>query len=386
MNRSIGNRLEFVQIAVIICCAFFYFLVFAQFAFLHALESMPDQSGTIEVVMMAMGAAGIVSSVYTAKRFRISKFRNWLIGGFVGCGLSAIGSMWIGGLFSAIVVGVAIGVFLGGLTVSIVPVLRCFVPGGMVAQCAALAVGGAYFLSNVPWVFNAEPEEQCLLAALACCIGVAMALVLPSGEQSYLEEEYREDRTHECLFLNAGVWTVAILFLALIWLDSAAFYVIQETEGLKKATWGGDGQLWANAIVHLLGALFAGWAMSRGRLFACLLVAFSILEVGAILLESGVASPVVATWLYVVGVSLYSSGLVAYGALAPEKEGLWSVSTRSGLVFALGGWFGSGMGIGMARDLHAIPIGFLALALLVALGSVASRWRLGIGFGREVWH
>jgi len=90
-----------------------------------------------------------------------------------------------------------------------------------------------------------------------------------------------------------------------------------------------------------------------------------------------------ATLLYITGVSLYSTALVAYGSLAPEEKGLWKISSRAGIVFALGGWFGSAMGIGMARDLQRIPTGFLAIALAVALSCLAIRPWITISVSRE---
>ena len=92
--------------------------------------------------------------------------------------------------------------------------------------------------------------------------------------------------------------------------------------------------------------------------------------------EDGIAEGGVGTVFYVSGVSLYSVALVAYGALAPERLCSWSISARAGLVFALGGWFGSGMGIGMARDLKRIPDVFFAFAGLLVIGCLLGRWKL----------
>ncbi|EDY82125.1 hypothetical protein VDG1235_1745 [Verrucomicrobiia bacterium DG1235] len=119
--------------------------------------------------------------------------------------------------------------------------------------------------------------------------------------------------------------------------------------------------------------------MDRGYVFGVLVVAFLFLEGGAYLLEHGGEFSVFATPLYVVGVSLYSACLVGYGALAAEGGSRWRISSRAGVVFALGGWFGSAMGIGMARDMRSVPVAFLLVALLLALSALLARWRLWDG-------
>ena len=169
---------------------------------------------------------------------------------------------------------------------------------------------------------------------------------------------------------------IATLFLALIWLDSAAFYIIQNSDSLKAISWSTDADLWRNASLHFILALLGGWILDRGWLFSGLFLSFVLLEAGAWCLGHGTAAAGMATLLYVSGVSIYSTALVAYGALAPERVGSWRISARAGLVFALGGWFGSGMGIGMARDLKGIPGMFLAIAGLVGIGSLYARWKM----------
>lgn len=364
-------------------CAFSYFLIFAQFGFLHRLEELESDGGQIELVMLAMGLAGIASSIRTARRFRLQGARERASIDFVGCGLAAAISIIASSIWIQVVVASAVGWFLGSLTVSIVPMLRSMVKAGRIGRCAALSVGGAYFVCNIPIVFNLSPEDHCLSGAVICCVGVVAALKIGRLDEMRLRREAAGDRTEKGLFQTKGVWLVALLFLGLIWLDSAAFYVIQKTDSLKSASWQSDSQLWGIASIHLLMAIAAGWALDRGWVFSILLGALLLLELGAYFLQIGVGYGTMATLLYITGVSLYSTALVAYGSLAPEEKGLWKISSRAGIVFALGGWFGSAMGIGMARDLQRIPTGFLAIALAVALSCLAIRPWITISVSRE---
>jgi cytochrome c oxidase cbb3-type subunit 2 len=148
------------------------------------------------------------------------------------------------------------------------------------------------------------------------------------------------------------------VFLALVWMDSAAFYIIQHTDSLRAETWQGAWTLWGNAAMHLGAALLAGWALDRGRagpvtLAAALLLAAAcnwITDTGGEL-------------LYVAGVSLYSTALVFVAALSGRAR-------VAALIFAVAGWGGSALGIGMAQDLHRIPVWFAPAALVVLLAGL----------------
>jgi hypothetical protein len=362
--------------ALIVGCVFFFFLIFAQFGFLHRLAGIEARENLIEMAMFAMGFGGIASSVFTARRFRIADSKSWLIVGFVGCGLAALLSIVTTNIWIQLGVAVVVGLSLGSLTVSVVPTLRALVPAGRIGVWASLGVGGAYLLSNAPAVFRSSAEGHCLLGALACSIGVVVALSVPALKEGSLKEFDSPVSSDWAFFETKGAIIIASLFLALIWLDSAAFYIIQNSEELKLMSWNTDIDLWVNACIHLLLALVGGWLLDRGWLFSMLIVSFVLLGAGAWSLQHGIAEGGVGTVFYVSGVSLYSVALVAYGALAPERLCSWSISARAGLVFALGGWFGSGMGIGMARDLKGIPDVFFAFAGLLVIGCLLGRWKL----------
>lgn len=348
--------------AVIIGCAFFYFLIFAQFGFLHHLTMLETKTNLIELILGFMGVGGIIGSITTARRFEIQHANNWLVAGFVGCGLSAIVAIIAISIWLQFLVALLVGLFLGSLTVAIVPLARALVSQNRIGLYISLGVGGAYFLSNVPQLFKRTGEDHCLLGAIACCIGVVATLSFARIHKDALSAQTVTQKTHDCLFRTSGVLTITGMFLALIWLDSAAFYLIQESSQLKAISWTTDAQLWLNACFHFLFALVGGWCLDRGWLFALLVASFALLVTGTWLLKdsSGTLS-LVYTELYVAGVSLYSSGLVAYGALAPENKEFWSIRARAGVVFSVGGWLGSGLGIGMARDLNKVPISFMVI-------------------------
>ncbi len=110
-----------------------------------------------------MGAGGIIGSITTARRFEIQHATSWLVTGFVGCGLSAIVAIVATNIWLQFLVALLVGLFLGSLTVAIVPLVHALVPPTRIGLYASLGVGGAYFLSNIPHIFKRLGEDHCLL-------------------------------------------------------------------------------------------------------------------------------------------------------------------------------------------------------------------------------
>ena len=147
------------------------------------------------------------------------------------------------------------------------------------------------------------------------------------------------------------MWTGVLL--ALVWLDSTAFHIIQHTPELKLATWTGDPQLFLNSGVHLAAGVLAGIALDRRRVAGAILAAMTLLLAAGALIATGRGS--IGAPLYAAGVSVYSAVLVFY----PVRSG--SVGLAA-LVYAVAGGLGSALGIGMADNLRSVPGGFLLIA------------------------
>jgi cytochrome c oxidase cbb3-type subunit 2 len=352
-----------VKAALLVGCTFFYFLIFAQFGFLHRLTEIDPEKKFLEITMLTMGLGGVLGTIRAARRFNLKTAKAWLVSSFITCGVAASLSGLMTIPSAILLIALIVGLSLGILTVSIVSILRSLIPSGQIGIWTSLGVGSAYFFANIPPIFRFSTSDHCIASALACIGGALLAMTLPAGSQSPSQET--PSSTPIVLFRSGGAWITVTLFFLLIWLDSAAFYTIQETETLKASSWGETFQLWSNAIIHLVFALLSGWLLDRGRLFSLLITSLLFLVSGIWFLQSGSSIPSwLAVSLYVAGVSLYSAGLVSYGALSPEKKTLWTIPARAGMVFAIGGWIGSGMGIGMAKDLHRVPISFILFALI----------------------
>jgi cytochrome c oxidase cbb3-type subunit 2 len=66
--------------------------------------------------------------------------------------------------------------------------------------------------------------------------------------------------------------------------------------------------------------------------------------------------------------SLYSVALVAYPSLLTLTLSSTDRARKAGLIYAIVGWFGSAMGIGMGQHLGQVPVLFVLLASALVLG------------------
>jgi cytochrome c oxidase cbb3-type subunit 2 len=346
------NKAEWRAVGLV-AAVYVYFLIFAEFAFIELARPVVGDGAGLRAVMGALGAGGVAGAALAAWRFDRARWARGLAGWLAGCGLAAGAAVAAGrgGPGALAAAGGVVGVVLGGATVWLACGLRAAAGGRRLGLVAGAGTGAAYAICNVPWVFEASPAAQASMAALAAAAGAALAWGM--GAEA-------TDRTDgETTGKGAGRWVV--IFLALVWMDSAAFYIIQHTGELKEATWSGAWVLWGNAATHLGTAVLAGWWLDRGRA--------GWVAGGAAVALAGACHWITDTGAqvgYVAGVSLYSTALV----FVPARLGRPAVVAT---IFAVAGWGGSALGIGMAQDLHGVPDWFAAAALVAVAAGLA--WR-----------
>lgn len=340
-----------------IAATYVAFLLFAQFGFLSQVQRELGDAGRVRFVMGAMGIAGLASSLGTAWWMgRVPGPRLIRIGLGAVAGVAAISTV-CHGLPALTAVAAGIGGSIGLLTVAVAASLPEIVPRRSMGLAAGLGTGLAYFVSNVPALFEAAPAVRALFPA-----GLALVALVLSPRRAEAETETVESA-------SPGLVRLLILFLVLIWLDSAAFAVVHATPALKDQTWGSAAQKLVQGGFHLLAAVGAGAMIDSGLFLAVPLAAWGLFAVAFPLLQAGggwIAGP-----LYAVGISLYSTALV----VAPSRGGSPSPRWRAGLLFGVAGWIGSALGVGMAQDLGRIPAWFLVVTGL-ALAVVVVRPKL----------
>jgi cytochrome c oxidase cbb3-type subunit 2 len=345
------------QGACLVAVVYVYFLIFAQFAFLNRLEALGVAGTHLKVVMGAMALGGILFSQL------VPRVRIWpapslrLRIGFCLSGVAALLSLFPFGLIAATAVACLIGAGLGLLTVTLVTHLRPWTGNRNPLLAVGLGTGLGYLVCNLPLLFTASANVQAVTAASLCLAGVFITFLPAPAPQN--EAEIHQKATLS--FLRA-----LACFTALVWLDSAAFFIIQNTPALKAGTWLGSAHLAANGLLHLGAALASVWLLRRRGLFFVLSVAFLMLGSACLLLlHPGLA--LLASICYPVGVSLYSVAFVAFPSFLSSASTVGERSRHAGWLYAIAGWFGSAMGIGMGQNLGHVPPLFVMAAGTVVL-------------------
>lgn len=348
---------------LLVAVTYVYFLIFAQFGFLARLAELHLTDDRLKLVMAAMALGGIAVSLLAPRVRWLACPQCRLRGALLGCAVAALLSLLTMNASGAIAVAGLIGLSLGLLTVTLVAHLPLWIGQRNPLARVALGTGLGYFLCNVPALFTASPG-MVAMASAACCLAGVFLVGNPSKDtDSSIGPELRSLVSPVAQKAPAFLLVLA-WFTALIWLDSAAFYIIQHAPQLKAGTWQGDPHLWRAGLLHLVAALLSAWMLARRGLVVTLATALGVLGAACLLLAHPIEIPLAAL-LYPVGVSLYSVALVAYPSLLMVSVDHAQTARRAGYLYALAGWFGSAMGIGMAQHLMHIPPAFVVCAALL---------------------
>ena len=359
------------QGVVLVAVTYVYFLIFAQFAFLERLATFGIDGMRLKIVMAAMAIGGILFSLLTP---RLKLFPSPNLRLRIGLGASALAAFLTLlplGFGTSAAVSFLIGAALGLLTVTLVTHLRQWMGDRNPLFKVGLGTGIGYFACNVPLLFAASPQAQAATAGTLCIAALCLPL------RSVVEPSAAKPVT---ALPQLNFLRVLASFAALVWLDSAAFFIIQNTPSLKAGTWQGSVHLWTNAALHFAGALASAWFLRRKGVSVVLSGAYLALG-GACLLLLSPDRILLASIFYPIGVSLYSVALVAYpGLLSPalttEERG-----RQAGWIYAVAGWCASVLGIGMAQNLGHVPPVFVAVSGMLIL--LPLLWRYFIERKRE---
>jgi cbb3-type cytochrome c oxidase subunit II len=352
--------------ASLIAITYVYFLIFAQFAFLKRLAELGIADAHLKAVMGAMALGGIAVSLLAPRLTRWPSLGMRIRLGLSTCGIAAALTLLQLGMAGSIGVAGLIGCGLGLLTVTLVTHLRRWLGSRNPLLMVALGTGAGYFICNFPPLFSASPQTQAVVAAMFCFVGIAVSFA--DTEKSIVETNVAAER-------RISFARVLICFTALVWLDSAAFFIIQNTPALKAGTWEGSLHLWVNGGLHFIAAVACAWVLRRFGLATLFSAAFLALAAACLLLLDR-HRVVVASVFYPIGVSLYSVALVAYPSLLAPSYSMAERGRRAGWIYAIAGWFGSAMGIGMAQNLGHVPVAFVVTAAgLVLAPAIAGIFR-----------
>ncbi len=349
-----------LRAAVAVAAVYGFFLIFAQFSFVELLRSGGASLTMEKTALGIMAAAGIAGGFLAAWRGVTPVMVRIALGvAALTSSLAPFASAMPGALGVAAATGAALGVATVGLS--------ALAPAWCGVAWVGVGTGLGYACCNFPAVFQQSPAGQAWIGAGFAVVGM---LAVPA------RTEWRAMEHRKVIPL----WGALAMFTALVWLDSAAFFIIQHSEDLRSGTWG-EPMLWRNAAVHLVLACVAGFWLASGGARALPGVAWVLLAVAA-LAVNGESTRGLAGWFYPAGVSLYSAALVAWPGWFSGVNGVRPAAWRAAWLFAVAGWFGSANGIGMAQTLKQVPPVFVAGAGAVVIGvmvlSDIKHWRAAL--------
>jgi cytochrome c oxidase cbb3-type subunit 2 len=325
-----------------------YFLIFAQFSFVELLRGAGIGVGPEKAVLGAMAAAGIAGGFLVAWRGVSPRAIRIAL---IIAGFAAALAPLVSGMGAFVVIALATGLCLGAATVG----LSALLPAWCGVAWVGLGTGLGYAVCNVPAVFLQTPAGQAWIGAV---LVLAALLALPAKAEWKVAAD-----TGQFPF-----WCMVILFTALVWLDSAAFFIIQHAQDLKSGTWSAP-LLWRNAALHLGFALLSGLWLKRGPVRDVPVVAWLMLAVAALWVNDA-TTRWAAAWLYPSAVSLYSVALVVWPGWFSGASDSRSAAWKAAWLFAIAGWIGSANGIGMAETLLHVPTIFIVISAVVVLVSL----------------
>lgn len=343
------------QGVLLIAATYVYFLIYAQFGFLQRLARLGITADSLPIIMGAMAIGGIGISLVAPRTTLWSCPSCRLQTAFIGSALIALWSLLPLNTLPAVIVSFVIGLSLGLLTVTLVSNLPLWIGYHRPLLKIGAGTGIGYLVCNFPPLFTASPESITLTAVAFAVLGLVVA------NRSHLHYALHQPPQEHASSNPFPFALVLAWFTALVWLDSAAFFIIQNSPHLKAGTWQGDLHLWRTGALHLIAALFSGWLLARRGISVTLILAMGVLGSSCLLLLDPASFPVAAV-LYPIGVSLYSVALIAFPSFLMNASSQTARARGAGYLYALAGWVGSAMGIGMAQNLHHVPPAFVAVA------------------------
>ncbi len=359
---------------ILIACGYSYFLIFAQFGFIQSLSEKGLRGDSQNLILGCMAIAGIGSSLLNGFGKKPLDPLVSVQKGLLLCALMAFGSLWAESIWSFVLVATGTGLGVGQATVALAGGLsRISHKSANTAMHAAWGTGLAYFICNIPWSFNASPQNKTILAVSMALIGVIQCHFLQKPRNQ--DAKSKEDEAIPCAKILVEVhrykfdmaFAMLIILTVLIWLDSSVFFIIQNSPLLKARSWGNDFQLFSQAACHFMGALIAGRWFVKGYVKRLGVITWMLFMISFYALQKGSSANFVFAGLYAVGISIYSTALVALPSYRHVLFPFGGAEKKAGLLYGVSGWLGSTLGIGMARDLYRIPSNFILVSGVVIL-------------------
>jgi len=336
------DRGTLIAAIAVVAATWFFFLIFNQRAVVGlAADWITPDAWREQGLLTCLAAGGVLGSLLAAWRFNVFHWRgqlSWsLRAGAVAAALATIARTW-----EALAVFAALGgVALGWVTVTLVTGLRPSIGTTKLGWVIGFGTGIGYAAANLPFVFEATPERQAVLAAVVIAAVSVLAPFLTPQEPSV---------SNEPVYGVRGMMGWVCLLAPLVALDAALFYEIQNDDALRTELWSGTGTLLAIGAVHLGSGWLAGWALDGGWRWRVWLIGAMAIAIAALLVRY---EPMVGVSMeHAVGVSAYAATLLYVLARGGRA---WTAA----LVLILVGWVGTAVGVGVVWQSERVAASLL---------------------------
>ena len=342
-----------------ITATFVYFLIFAQFGFLDLARDGTSRNA-LQVLMGILGIGGLAGSVFSARLFVPERGNRFLMAGFGGCLLAAlltfVGREGVLLFFCAALVGFS----TGWTTVALSLCLRPTLHHARLGAWCGLGTGFAYAICNQVLIFEATASAKIVVAAVAAGFGLLVSRRVRGAPA-------RISATPDYGLRAAVGWIIVLMVL--VFLDTLAFYIIQNISAAKQNSWETPLILQGYAFVHICVAFITGLVIDQRWTSVSVLIALLLMVLSCFLLGFGADKLPQARMLHIAAISIYSTVLI----YLPARGGSPKFAAA---LFAISGWLGSGIAFALAIGFEARRVGWGILFIALALGAAALFTRL----------
>jgi cytochrome c oxidase cbb3-type subunit 2 len=148
-----------LPVIAVIAATYVFFLLFAEFALLHLMETRATGPAALRLGLAWLGAGGVLGSLLAARFSNGASLRRSIASGFLTCATAAALAALLPTTAALEPVAALTGLGLGWLTVNLAGNLHRLLPGLSLGFCTGAGTGLAYAFCNLPAVFTSSPRK-----------------------------------------------------------------------------------------------------------------------------------------------------------------------------------------------------------------------------------
>jgi len=355
------ERGTLIAATAVVAATWFYFLIYVHQGLMGlAADWTTEEAWRARGLLTWLGTGGVLGSVLAAWRFNVYRWRGQLSWSLRACAMVAALATMAGAWEALVTFAALTGLSLGWLTVTLATGLRPSVGTTKLGWVIGLGTGIAYAAANLPFVYEAEPARQVILAAVVVAAVSVLAPFLTPQESSVSQESVYGIRGVVGWMLMSAPIVVLCAMLG------AAVFMTRPDPLWKHNFWAkGDWPFILMPVLLVSGAL-AGRMFDMGWRWRTWLIGGSLVVLGVTYRFGGYVQ--LQAVAMAAGTSISCTVLLCYLTRGGRA---WTTA----VVLSTVGWVGTSVGIGILRESRDFPDSYLPIYLAVAVvGSLLVGW------------